>query len=111
VIGRIVVLSLLLGGCGGSKFAGGAAAPPPAPSPPESSEEGREADPAIDFGDAHAAFEAANGCTDLCRALGSMRRAVERLCVVDETTERCKQARAKIDAAETKVLETCGGCR
>jgi hypothetical protein len=48
-------------------------------------------------------------CAAACRALGSMRRAADRLCTLDPG-RRCTEARARVDEAARKVREACPGC-
>jgi len=66
------------------------------------------------FDEASAAFTAAgNDCAQLCKALGSMTRATERLCELAKENgddKRCNDATTKLDSARTKVKSSCGAC-
>jgi hypothetical protein len=53
---------------------------------------------------------AGNDCAQLCKALSSMTNATDRLCELAGEDKRCSDARAKLDAAKTKVKSTCGTC-
>lgn len=61
--------------------------------------------------DASKAFAAAGSdCASLCKSLGSMSNATEHLCGLTEGTaddQRCKDARARLAAAQAKVKGTC----
>jgi uncharacterized protein (TIGR03382 family) len=59
--------------------------------------------------DAAYAQAMASDCTLACLALGSMRRATERLCAIDPG-ERCTSARQKLDAATAHVRAACPDC-
>jgi hypothetical protein len=48
-------------------------------------------------------------CTAACQALGSMRRAADRLCGIDPG-RRCTDARATVDSAARRVREACPTC-
>jgi MYXO-CTERM domain-containing protein len=48
-------------------------------------------------------------CSLACRALDSMRRAAERLCVLDPG-DRCTSAKKKLDEATTRVRTACPAC-
>jgi hypothetical protein len=56
-------------------------------------------------------YAAAQGadCDTACRALDSMRRAADRLCVLDPGA-RCAQARQRVAAATDRVRASCPGC-
>jgi len=64
--------------------------------------------------DAQAAFTAAGtDCASLCKALASMSRATDHLCELAKEggdAKRCDDAKTRLDAAQTKVKSTCGGC-
>jgi hypothetical protein len=64
--------------------------------------------------DASGAFTAAAGdCVKLCKALGSMTRATERLCELAKGSsdeQRCTEAQSKLEDARAKVNASCGGC-
>ncbi|MEI7891449.1 MAG: hypothetical protein WCI05_00070 [Myxococcales bacterium] len=50
-------------------------------------------------------------CLVACRALASMERAVEQLCVLSEQEdERCKRARERLVRARDLVMRACGTC-
>jgi hypothetical protein len=52
-------------------------------------------------------------CATACRALGSMDRAVGRLCELaraNEETRRCEDARLKLFSARERVRNMCGSC-
>jgi hypothetical protein len=50
-------------------------------------------------------------CLVACRALASMERAVEQLCVLSEQEdERCKRARERLVRARELVMRACGTC-
>jgi MYXO-CTERM domain-containing protein len=51
----------------------------------------------------------ASDCATACQALASMRRATERLCVLDPG-DRCARARTKLDDATTRVHASCPSC-
>jgi MYXO-CTERM domain-containing protein len=51
----------------------------------------------------------ASDCSTACRALESMRHAVERLCGV-EPGERCERARSKLNDAAARVRAACPSC-
>jgi hypothetical protein len=69
-----------------------------------------------DFDDASRAVElAGNDCAQLCKALASMSNATERLCALanggtDDDRRRCTDARAKLEAARSRVREKCPAC-
>lgn len=48
-------------------------------------------------------------CTSACRALASIRRAADKICVLDPG-ERCTAARAKADDAARRVRAACPDC-
>jgi hypothetical protein len=48
-------------------------------------------------------------CVTACDALGSMRRAADRVCVL-APGERCDSASARVGAAEKRVFDACPGC-
>lgn len=115
----IVMLLVPMAACGGGmKPAEGGAAPPPEKSVKE--------EPALvpidvkmkeaqgDLESAESAFTAAgNDCASLCKALSSMTRATDHLCeLAKEASEpkRCDDAKARLDAAQSKVKASCGGC-
>jgi hypothetical protein len=49
-------------------------------------------------------------CTEACRALGSIRRAADKICALDPGTTRCSSAQAKADDATRRVREACPEC-
>jgi len=51
----------------------------------------------------------AEGCVTACRALGSMKRATDRLCVLDPGPP-CADAKQKTAEAEARVEEACPDC-
>lgn len=53
-----------------------------------------------------------DACTEACRALGSMRRATERLCgLTGEADARCKGARTRTTDARGRVTAACPTCK
>ena len=67
--------------------------------------------------DAHGGTELSGGekkadsCGPACKALHSMRRAVEHLCgLTGETDTRCDTARGRVARAEERVRATCSSC-
>jgi hypothetical protein len=50
-----------------------------------------------------------NDCDTACRALDSMRRATDRLCVLDPG-DRCARTRQKLADATARVRSACPGC-
>ena len=67
------------------------------------------------FDDASKAFvSAGSDCASMCKALGSMSRATDRLCALTDTApkerSRCVAAKTKLEKAEQKVKSTCGAC-
>lgn len=52
---------------------------------------------------------ATHACDEACRALGSMKRAADRICQL-EVGERCEQARARCEEATRRVREACPEC-
>jgi hypothetical protein len=48
-------------------------------------------------------------CTLACKALASLKRAADHLCVVAEP-EECSDARVRVDRARRAVEAQCGGC-
>lgn len=119
----IAALSLGLSACGGGSAAntGGAAQPqkhefisePPSPKKAEPMDV-KVKDAETSLAEAETAFAAAgNDCAQLCKALTSMNNATERLCELAKESgddQRCTDAKAKLDAARTKVKSTCGSC-
>lgn len=125
---------VLFAGCGGSP-GGAAGAKPPAPTPAGSSfeedgttettegEEKPEPDKEIttvdgaqrELDESTKAFDASSGdCARMCKALASMRRAVDHLCGLvppdDDGKKKCDDARARVTSAEEKLKAACGGC-
>ena len=52
-------------------------------------------------------------CAAACRALGSLERAVSRLCELAESPDdrrRCEDAKQKLGAARDRVRQTCNAC-
>ena len=65
----------------------------------------------VSFDEASHAFSAAgNDCAQLCKALGSMTHATDRLCELAGDDKRCSDAKTRLDAARAKVKSTCGSC-
>lgn len=63
------------------------------------------------FDQSNQAFMAAgNDCAQLCKALGSMTNATDRLCELAGEDKRCTDARTRLQAARAKVKSTCGAC-
>ena len=55
-------------------------------------------------------FEMAGAdCEKACKALASLQRAADHLCVLSEPDE-CADARARVDRARRAVSAQCGGC-
>jgi hypothetical protein len=52
---------------------------------------------------------ATRDCVEACRALGSMRRAAERICRI-EPGPKCTDARARVQAATDRVSRSCPEC-
>jgi hypothetical protein len=48
-------------------------------------------------------------CQTACKALASLERSVNRLCMVAQP-EECSDARVRFDQARRAVLAQCGGC-
>jgi|SRR5262245_12307703 len=62
-----------------------------------------------EFDDAADALENAGDCSDMCRALASMRRAADAICRIDgEASEACRRARGRVADAARRV--TVAGC-
>jgi len=59
--------------------------------------------------DEHAALMTQD-CTTACRALGSIRRAAERICVLDPGSTRCTEAQSKAEDARRRVRDACPDC-
>jgi hypothetical protein len=56
---------------------------------------------------------AAGDCSNACRALGSMDRAVGVICQLAQQADearRCDEAKQKVYSARDRVKATCGGC-
>ena len=54
---------------------------------------------------------AADSCSTACKALSSMRRAVEHLCgLTGEADLRCDTARGRVARAEERVRSSCPSC-
>ena len=95
-----------------------AAAPAPgaAPAPPPARPgAGTTLTDAFDDLDAAAAELQASGndCARACKALGSMKRARDRICALTgpaDTEGRCALANDRVDAAVERVNESCGAC-
>jgi len=103
-----------------------AAAQAPAPRPAESAKDGESAAPPRDASSALArfdqaeaallrAFAAAGGisaaggrCTDVCKAIDSMRRAADGVCRLD--AGRCPDAKARLARAEDRARASCTAC-
>lgn len=49
-----------------------------------------------------------DACELACRALGSMRRAADRICSL--SADRCDDATARLTRAERRVFDACPGC-
>ncbi|MEM9695079.1 MAG: hypothetical protein AAGA56_21230 [Myxococcota bacterium] len=49
-------------------------------------------------------------CTEACRALESMRRAVERICELAPATSTCDNARQRVADAEVRLRARCPTC-
>ena len=79
---------------------------------PERGDGSRALDQAVDDFD-RAATElaaAASDCSRACKALGSMRRASDRICSLDPGKAaggRCRRARERVTSAEARVRERC----
>ena len=52
---------------------------------------------------------ASSDCQAACKALASMERAADRLCLVAEPQE-CSDARVRVDRAKRAISAQCGGC-
>ncbi len=52
---------------------------------------------------------ALSDCQSACKALASLERSVNHLCLVAEP-EECSDARVRFDRARRAVLAQCGGC-
>jgi hypothetical protein len=52
---------------------------------------------------------ASSDCQAACKALASLERAADRLCMVAEPQE-CSDARVRVDRAKRAINEKCGGC-
>jgi hypothetical protein len=126
-----VSVGVALGGCGASP-------PPPAASPPtypaadapgtrppsrpdldqrvdatESAAESDAATAAARLEQSEHEVQSAQGCDVACRALASMRRAAEELCLLSRAPDdqaRCDAARRRVVAAQDRVRRTCGEC-
>jgi hypothetical protein len=61
------------------------------------------------LGDAGVGSTASGDCQTACRALGSMRRAAERICML-EPGPRCDAARSKASDATRRVHDACPDC-
>ena len=59
--------------------------------------------------DEHAALSTQD-CVTACKALGSIRRASDRICAL-EPGPRCADARAKADDAQRRVQAACPDCQ
>jgi hypothetical protein len=54
---------------------------------------------------------ASSQCVRSCKALGSMRRAVDRLCeLTGDDDERCENAQTRLEASEQKVRDAGCSC-
>jgi hypothetical protein len=55
---------------------------------------------------------ATDECATACRALGSMQRALTKLCELDDDAEtaRCETARSRVARAEARVRDRCPVC-
>lgn len=49
-------------------------------------------------------------CTDACRALGSIRRAADKICALEPGSPRCTSAQAKSNDATERVRAACPDC-
>jgi MYXO-CTERM domain-containing protein len=61
------------------------------------------------LGEEHAALSTQD-CITACKALGSIRRAADRICAL-EPGPRCTDARAKADDAQRRVQAACPDCQ
>jgi hypothetical protein len=125
---RAWLLALLtMTACGGGASTGAAKSPPPAGSAePTIDGTGKKSEGTLEpvdvragkaqvsFDEAETAFTAAgNDCAQLCKALGSMSRATERLCELAKESgddKRCTDATTRLETAKTKVKSSCGVC-
>ena len=120
---RVLLISAMLVACGGSTANTGGAKPPDKDSDGVNDKKGestivpiekRSQQAEVSFNDAETAFAAAgNDCAQLCKALGSMTNATDRLCELAKENgddKRCDAAKSKLDTARAKVKSTCGEC-
>jgi len=124
----LVLPCLLLAGCGGGAAQTGGAKEPAGAKPMHYDEDagGKKGEGALEpidvrAGKAQASFDEANNaftaagsdCAQLCKALGSMTRATERLCELSKESgddKKCTDATSRLETARAKVKSTCGGC-
>lgn len=107
---RRALVVVVLVGCGGAMEANKSASPASAPSGgasefPESVGAARE-EMTKDERDVEIA---SSDCQAACKALASLERAADRLCMVAEPQE-CSDARVRVDRAKRAITEKCGGC-
>lgn len=62
------------------------------------------------FGNAQVEALGDTRCVRSCKALGSMRRAVERLCDLTEQGSRCESARSRLERSEQRVTDAGCSC-
>lgn len=65
-------------------------------------------DLALDGRDATGLATTSDRCTLVCDALASMRRAADRVCVLDAT--RCGDAKTRVSGAEERAKSACPAC-
>lgn len=73
--------------------------------------EGEESIEALEkrLSEEHAALSTSD-CTVACQALGSIRRAADKICALDPGSTRCTLAKAKADDATRRVRDACPDC-
>ena len=108
-----IALAISLG-CGGANKGEPAASPKAAPELAPSDRESLRFEARDALARAQLELEASSSdCAAACRALGSLERAVSRLCELAEAPDdrrRCEDAKQKLDAARDRVRQTCNLC-
>lgn len=108
----LVLVVIGVGGCGGAESnQSSPASPPPSGGASATTEFPQSIGAArsdLDK-DEHDVQLASSDCQAACKALASMERAADQLCLVAEPQE-CSDARVRVDRAKRAVSAQCGGC-
>lgn len=83
--------------------------PSPEPAPPPPARPPTEAAGRRPLSEPGEEVSTADSCASACEALSAMKKAADRICEL-APGERCDSARARVVAAEKRVMEACPGC-